>query len=314
MDLFPPIDPYASGMLAVDQRHSLYWEQSGNPSGLPVLFLHGGPGAGTAGAFRRFFDPGHYRIVLFDQRGSGRSLPYADIADNTTAHLVEDIEKLRRHLGIEQWVVFGGSWGSTLALAYGEAHPERCLGFILRGIFLFRPAEVDWFVNRMGVFFPEAWRRFSGFLPPAERGDLLAGYHRRLIDPDPRIHGPAAAAWCGYEESCSRLVPSATAPTAAPRNGESCLAMARIEAHYMVHQGFLEENQLLANLHRLHRHPAIIVQGRYDTVCPIVTADELARNWPGADYIVIPDAGHSALEPGTRTALVAAAQRFRILG
>ncbi len=311
-DLFPPIEPYASGMLQVDGRHSLYWEQSGNPAGVPVLFVHGGPGAGTAPAYRRFFDPRHYRIILFDQRGAGRSQPLAEIADNTTRHLIDDIEKLRRHLGIDRWLVFGGSWGSTLALAYGQEHPERCLGFVLRGIFLFRHAEVDWFINGMGRFFPEARRRFVGLIPERERCDLLAAYHRRLIDPAASVHGPAAAAWCAYEEACSRLVPRPVLNHGRP--SPSALAMARIEAHYMVNHGFLAENQLLDRLPILHRHPAAIVQGRYDVVCPISTAENLARAWPGVEYTVVPDAGHSAMEPGVRAALVAATQRFRSLG
>ncbi len=315
-DLFPPIEPYGSGMLPVDGRHRLYWEQSGNSDGVPVLFVHGGPGAGTAPAYRRFFDPDHYRIILFDQRGAGRSLPAADLTDNTTDHLIDDIERLRRHLGVERWLVFGGSWGSTLGLAYGQQHPGRCLGFVLRGIFLFRRHEVDWFVYRMGAFFPEAWQRFAGHIPEAERHDLLAAYHRRLIHPKREVHGPAAEIWCGYEEACSRLVPRRVAATAAAGGGRvsaAAVAMARIEAHYMMHAGFLAENQLLERLPVLHGHPAVIVQGRYDVVCPVATADELARAWPGADYVVVPDAGHSAMEPGLRAALVAATQRLRRL-
>lgn len=312
-DLFPPIEPFAAGMLEVDSRHSLYWEQSGNPNGTPVLFVHGGPGAGTAPAYRRFFDPRSYRIILFDQRGAGRSLPAADITDNTTPHLVADIERLRRFLGVDRWVVFGGSWGSTLALAYGQAHPDRCLGFVLRGIFLFRPDEVDWFINHMGRFFPEAWHRFAHHIPECERADLLAAYYRRLLDPAPEVHGPAAEIWCGYEEACSRLVPR-HAPIGEGRPPVSVLAMARIEAHYMSHGGFLAENQLLDRMAILHRHPCVIVQGRYDVVCPIATADQVARAWPQSEYVVVPDAGHSAMEPGVRVALVAATQRFRSLG
>lgn len=303
--LYPPLEAYDSGMLPVDGLHSLYWEQSGNPAGVPVLFLHGGPGAGTAPVYRRFFDPAHYRIVLFDQRGAGRSVPWAEVRDNTTRHLVADIEALRRHLAIERWLLFGGSWGSTLALAYGQAHPERCLGFILRGIFLFRPREVDWFLSGMATFFPEAARAFRGFLPEAERRDPLHSYHARLIHPDPAVHRPAARAWSAYEDACSRLMPR-------PDIGESDgLALARIEAHYMVNHGFLAENALLDNLGLLARHPAAIIQGRYDMVCPIATADDLVRAWPGARYSVVPDAGHAAMEPGTAAALVAATERFK---
>lgn len=307
--LFPPIDAYQTGRLVVDSRHSLYWEQSGNPNGVPIVFLHGGPGAGTAPAYRRFFDPAHYRIVLFDQRGSGRSTPNAEIRDNTTAHLVADIELLRLRLDIERWFVFGGSWGSTLALAYGEAHPDRCLGFILRGIFLFRRHEVDWFMRHMGRVFPEARRHFVGFLPREERDDLLGSYYARLVNPDPAVHCPAARVWSAYEDACSRLLPRGDT------GNDDCdaLALARIEAHYMVNDGFMAENALLDNLAAVRRHPAAIVQGRYDMVCPTATADELARAWPGADYTVVPDAGHSALEVGTAAALVAATEKFKKL-
>ena len=207
-DLYPEIEPFETGRLAVDGLHSLYWEQSGNPDGAPVVFLHGGPGAGATPAHRRFFDPRHYRIVIFDQRGAGRSTPLGEVARNTTDHLVADIEALRRWLGVESWLVFGGSWGSSLALAYAETHPERCRGLILRGVFLCRRQEVDWFMTGMRSIFPEAWRAFAEHLPPAERGDLLASYHRRLIDPDPAVHLPAARAWSRYEGACSTLRPS----------------------------------------------------------------------------------------------------------
>jgi proline iminopeptidase len=309
-DLYPPLEPNRQGWLALPGTHRLYWEESGNPAGVPAVFLHGGPGSGCATVHRRFFDPQHYRIILFDQRGAGRSTPNAEITDNTTQHLVADIEILRRHLGIERWLVFGGSWGSTLALAYGEAYPERCLGFVLRGVFLFRPDEVDWFINRMGRFFPEAGRAFRRPIPENERGDLLTAYYRRLVDPDPTVHLPAAQTWCSYEESCSRLI----AEPSEPRSSPAALAMARIEAHYMINQGFLEDNQLLRDIRRLHGRPATIVQGRYDMVCPINSADDLARAWPGATFQVIPDAGHSAMEPSIRSALVAATNRYRALG
>lgn len=307
-------------MLKVSGGHTLYWEQSGNPKGVPVIFLHGGPGAGTAPAYRRFFDPAHYRIVLFDQRGAGRSRPEAGVSDNTTAHLVADIEALRRHLKIERWLVFGGSWGSTLALAYGEEFPERCLAFILRGVFLFGDNEVDWFLHGMSRFFPEAHRAFTDFLPAPERGDLLANYYRRLTDPTPAVHQPAALAWCSYENACSRLLPPA-APVVRPSGrGESdplqagSLAMARIEAHYMINRGFLAPNQLLDGIGALAKHPAVIVQGRYDMVCPIETADLLARRWSGAQFRVVPDAGHSSMEPGIRAALVRATNEFKVYG
>ncbi len=307
--LYPPIEPYRSGWLPVGGGHRLYWEESGNPDGPVVLFLHGGPGAGTGPVHRRFFDPKHWHIVLFDQRGAGRSLPAASLVDNTTDHLVEDIEALRAHLATDRWLVFGGSWGSTLALAYGQAHPERVTGFILRGVFLFRRWEVQWFLQGMGTFFPEAERAFRDFLPADERAEPLPAYYHRLIDPDPAIHIPAAQAWCTYEEACSRLVPDASDP----RPTAAALAMARIEAHYMVKRGFVAEGQLLRQVRRLRGLPAIIVQGRYDMVCPIRSADELARAWTGSELVIVPDAGHAALEPGIRAALVAATDRMRMV-
>lgn len=310
MDLFPAIEPFESGTLPVDDIHTLYWEQSGNPHGVPVVFVHGGPGAGCAPTYRRFFDPAHWRIILFDQRGCGRSTPKAETRANTTPLLVGDLETLRKHLGVERWMIFGGSWGSTLALAYGQKHPENCLAFVLRGIFLFRAREVDWFVNRMGTFFPEAHARFAGHIPQDERSDLLGAYHRRLMNADPAVHDPAARAWCAYEDSCSRLRPGNAIGNG---GGPAPLAMARIEAHYMVNRGFLDEGQLLAHMPILNNHPAIIVQGRYDVVCPVATADALARSWPAADYHIIDDAGHSSMEPGIRSALVAATQKFRAL-
>ncbi|MCC6467508.1 MAG: prolyl aminopeptidase [Alphaproteobacteria bacterium] len=309
-DLYPPIEPYATGTLRVDRRHSLYYEQCGNAAGVPVLFLHGGPGAGATAAHRRFFDPAFYRIVIFDQRGAGRSTPTADIADNTTPLLVQDIETLRQTLGIERWLLFGGSWGSTLALAYGEAHPQRCLGFVLRGIFLSRDSEIDWFLHGLGQIFPEAQRAFAGFLPLAERGDLLASYYRRLIDPDPAVHRPAARAWSSYEAACSTLLPNAD-NVAAVNDDRVALALARIEAHYFVNKSFLAPDSLMANLGRIAHLPAVIVHGRYDMVCPITTGDLLARAWKGSEFTIVPDAGHSAMEPGIRAALVGGTERFK---
>jgi proline iminopeptidase len=310
-DLFPEIEPYASGKLPLGGPHVMYWEQAGNPRGMPVLFLHGGPGAGASAAHRRFFDPRYYRIIIFDQRGCGRSPPHAGLTDNTTPHLVADMEALRRHLNVRQWVLFGGSWGSTLALAYGARWPEHCAGFVLRGIFLGTRREVSWFLYGMGTFFPEAWRSFAGLLPEAERSDLLATYYRRLTDPDPRLHIPAAAAWSRYETVCSNLIPRSEEPAAAFGGDSAALALARIEAHYFVNDVFLENNELLKNVRRLRHIPAILIQGRYDMVCPIVTADSLARAWPEAKYVIIPDAGHSAMEPGIRAALVRAAEAMK---
>jgi proline iminopeptidase len=309
-DLYPDIAPYDSGMLPVDSRHSLYYEQSGNPRGLPVVFLHGGPGAGAAAAHRRFFDPKVYRIVIFDQRGCGRSTPHADIVDNTTQHLIRDMEALRRHLGIDRWLLFGGSWGSTLALAYGIRHPRACLGFVLRGIFLGTAREISWFLNGIGTFFPEAARAFRNHLPESERHDLLAGYYRRLIDDDPDVHMPAALAWSRYETVCSNLIPR----TEEPQNGlhdRAALALARIEAHYFINNSFLADNELLIGIEAVRALPAVIVQGRYDMVCPISSADALARTWSHARYIIVPDAGHSAMEPGIRVALVRATEMMK---
>ena len=308
--LFPEIEPYETGRLAVDSLHHLYWEQSGNPKGVPVVFLHGGPGAGAVPAHRRFFDPRSYRIVIFDQRGAGRSTPLGELADNTTGDLVEDIEKLRQHLGIDRWFVFGGSWGSSLALAYGQAHPDRCLGLILRGIFLCRKDEIDWFMYGMRRLFPEAWETFANFLPEQERRDLLGNYHRRLTDPDPEIHLPAARVWSRYEGSCSTLRPSPEAVSSFLEPA-TALGLARIEAHYFVNDCFMDEGQLLDNVSRLSGVPGVIVQGRYDAVCPIVSAVELDAAWPDAELHIVTDAGHSAMEPGIRIELIAAMERFK---
>jgi proline iminopeptidase len=310
--LYPEIEPDATGRLAVDPRHALYWESSGNPYGVPVVFLHGGPGGGCLPYHRRFFDPGFWRIVLFDQRGAGHSAPYAEVADNTTWHLVADMERLRAHIGVDRWLLFGGSWGSTLALAYAQAYPERCLGLVLRGIFLARPAEIEWFMEGMRVVFPEAWREFASFLPASERADLLGSYYRRLNDPDPGVHLPAAQAWDRYEGACVSLLPDALPPRA-DESPLASLAIARIEAHYFVNRAFLADDELLQQVDRIRHLPCTIVQGRYDVVCPPITADTLAQAWPEAEYIVVPDAGHSIREPGITRELVAAMERMRVL-
>lgn len=308
--LFPEIEPFAAGRISVDPRHTLYWEECGNPEGVPIVFLHGGPGGGCLPHHRRFFDPAFWRIVLVDQRGAGRSTPSAEIADNTTWHLVADLERLRSQRGIESWALFGGSWGSTLALAYAESFPERSTGLVLRGVFLASAAEIDWFMNGMGRIFPEAHERFASFLPADERDDLLAGYHRRLTDPDPAVHGPAAAAWDAYESDCSTLLPRAEGSPAF-ENAAVALAIARIEAHYFVHNGFLADGELLGNAHRIEHLPCTIVQGRYDVICPPVTAHALARAWPSAELVMVPGAGHSVREPGIARALVAAVERLK---
>ncbi len=311
-DLFPPIDPYGTGFLRLDDRHAMYWEQSGNPRGVPVIFLHGGPGAGATPAHRRFFDPYHYRIVVFDQRGAGRSTPHGAIDDNTTPLLVADMERLRLHLGIDRWHVFGGSWGSTLALAYAQTHPERVRSLTLRGIFLGRKLELEWFLYGIGNVFPEAWREFAGHLPENERSDLLGNYWRRLIDPDPAIHLAAARAWSAYEGSCSTLLPSPETVQAFSED-RMALGLARIEAHYFRHGLFMAENALIDGVPRMRHIPGTIVQGRYDMVCPIVSADLLAKAWPEARYHIVADAGHSAMEPGIRAQLVAAMERAKRL-
>lgn len=308
--LFPPIDPFDSGRLELDGGHVMYWEQSGNPKGVPVVFLHGGPGAGATPVHRRFFNPVHYRIVIFDQRGAGRSEPQGLLEDNTTPHLIGDVETLRQHLGIEQWIVFGGSWGSTLALAYGETYPERCLGFVLRGIFLGHQRELDWFLYGMRTVFPEIWDRLVEQLDESERDDILVSYFDRLMNPEKSVHVPAARAWSAYEGACSTLLPSPE--TVAAFSGDSlAYALARIETHYFINDLFMEEDQLLQNIDKIRHLPGVIVQGRYDMVCPITTADSLHRAWPEAEYVVIPDAGHSAMEPGIRAALIRAMERYK---
>lgn len=311
-DLFFPLEPFQTGRLKVDDLHTLYWEQSGNPEGVPVLFLHGGPGAGASPTHRRFFDPTHYRIIILDQRGAGRSTPLGELRDNDIPHLVADLEQLREMLGIKRWLVFGGSWGSTLSIAYAQAHPDRVIGLILRGIFLMRQTEIDWFLYGMRQFFPEAWHNFVSYLPAAERNDLLEAYWKRLTHDNPSVRMQAARVWSMYEGACSTLLPS---PELVSASGEDshALGLARIEAHYFRNNMLTPEDKLLRDVDRIRHIPAVIIQGRYDVVCPINTADALHRAWPEADYIIVPDAGHSAMEPGIRTALVQATERFKTL-
>ena len=310
VEIYPDLACRRSGFLDVGDGHSMYWEESGRTDGVPVIFLHGGPGSGTTPAQRRFFDPARYRIILFDQRGAGRSTPHASLHANTTPHLVRDIELLREHLEVESWLVFGGSWGATLAVAYGQAHSERCLGFILRGVFLGRQVEIDWFMRGIRNFFPEESRRFVEFLPEEEREDMLGSYLKRLSDDDPSMHIPAARAWARYEAACSALIPD-RGHIASSEDEAHALSLARMEAHYFAHGLFLESGGLLAGMPALHKHPAIVVQGRYDMICPMVTAEALVRVWPGAELVVVPDAGHAAMEPGVRKALVRATERFK---
>ncbi len=308
--LYPSKEPYNSGLLRVSDVHEIYFEESGNPNGKPAVFVHGGPGGGTDPSQRGFFNPDVYRIILFDQRGCGKSLPYASLVDNTTWDLVEDMEKLRKHLKIERWQVFGGSWGSTLALAYAETHPEAVTELVLRGIFLVRQQEIDWFYQRgASAIFPDAWEHYLNAIPEAERGDLVAAYHKRLTSTDAAVQVAAAKAWSIWEGSTSKLHND---PKFVERyaDGTFALAFARIECHYFVNKGFMTEGQLLANVDKIRHIPTVIVQGRYDVVCPIESAWALYRAMPEADLVIVPDAGHSAKEPGNMSALIDATDRF----
>ena len=309
--LYPEISPYATDTLQVSNLHTLYFEQVGNPNGKPVVFLHGGPGGGSDPIYRRYFDPAKWRVVIFDQRGCGRSQPFAELRENTTWDLVADIERLRSHLGIEQWTVFGGSWGSTLALAYSQTHPNACAGLILRGIFMLRPKEIRWFYQEGASYiFPDVWEQYLQPIPPDERHDLVAAYYKRLTSEDKAVQLDAAKAWSIWEGSTSKLLPDITLADRFGRD-EFATAFARIECHYFSHHGFFEsEDQLLNNVDRIRHIPAFIVQGRYDVVCPMTSAWELHQQWPEAEFVVVPDAGHSMTEPGILSALVDATDRF----
>jgi proline iminopeptidase len=308
---YPEIEPYAQGMLDVGAGHRVYWETSGNPDGKPVVFLHGGPGGGTDSKQRRFFDPHRYRIVLFDQRGCGKSTPHASLDANTTWDLVADMERLREHLGIARWQVFGGSWGSTLALAYAQKHPERVTELVLRGIFLLRQKELRWFYQRgTSETFPDAFEQYVAPIPEAERGDLIAAFHARLTSEDAAVRQEAARAWSVWEARTSFLLPREEHVQRAAAETFS-IAFARIESHYFVNRGFLShEDQLLDDVEKIRTIPAVIVQGRYDVVCPPVSAWDLHRRWPEADLRIVEDAGHSAYEPGILHELVTATDRF----
>jgi proline iminopeptidase len=297
-------------MLDVGDGHVVYAEESGNAAGKPVVFLHGGPGGGTSPRHRRFFDPAAYRIVLLDQRGCGNSTPHASVEHNTTWDLVHDVEQVRRHLGIDRWMVFGGSWGATLALAYAETYPDVVTDLVLRGVFLLRNAELAWFYQEgASNLFPDAWEAYLEAIPPGERDDLVGAYHRRLFGDDPVEQLRAAHAWTAWERSVSYFAPP---DDEEPDTDESALAFARIENHFFVNRGFLErETQLLDDVDRIRHIRAVIVQGRYDVVCPLRTAWDLHRAWPEAELVVNPRAGHSALDPENTAALVAACDRFR---
>ena len=312
--LYNPIEPYDSGHIPVSDIHHLYYEQCGNPNGKPVVFLHGGPGAGLTPEYRRFFDPEAYRIILFEQRGAGRSLPHASLDDNTTWHLVSDIEHIREHFGIDQWLVFGGSWGSTLSLAYAVKHPERVTGLVLRGIFLGRQNETHWLYEDgqgASAIFPDAWEQFVNVIPESERGDMIGAYYRLLTSDDAAVRAETARAWSLWEATALKLIPDQklidefTEP-------ETAIAIARIECHYFMNNCFFEmDNFLIENVDRIRHIPSVIVHGRYDIICALRNAWDLHRAWPEAKLEIIPDAGHSVLEPGITDALVRATDSFR---
>lgn len=309
--LYPEIQPSRTGTLQVSALHAMYWEECGNPRGIPAVFVHGGPGAGCDAVHRRFFDPKKYRIILFDQRGCGRSTPHAELRENTTWDLVADMERLRTHLGVSKWLVFGGSWGSTLGLAYAEAHPESTLALVLRGIFLLRTKEIQWFYqDGASWLFPDYWEDYLAPIAGEERGDLVSAYHRRLTSDDPAVRLEAAKAWSVWEGRTSKLLTSADMVDHYASDAFA-LAFARIECHYFMHRGFFQrDDQLLHDAHRIRHIPGVIVQGRYDVVCPMTSAWALHKAWPEAELHVVADAGHSAFEDGILAQLVQATDSF----
>jgi len=311
VELFPAIEPYRTGRLKVSDLHTIYYEECGNPKGKPVVFLHGGPGGGIDPDYRRYFHPRKWRIVLLDQRGCGKSRPFAELRENTTWDLVADIEKLREHLGIDRWVVFGGSWGSTLSLAYAETHPRRVKALVLRGIFMLRRSELQWFYqDGASHMFPEAWEPYVAAIPPSERKNMMAAYYKRLTSKNKTTRSRAAKAWSVWEGSTSKLY---TDPSLIKKfgGGRFADAFARIECHYFVNKGFFKtDDQLLRDAHKLRNIPGVIVQGRYDVVCPATSAWELHRAWPKSKLVIVPDAGHSMSEPGIRSVLVEETDRF----
>ena len=308
--LYPPIEPFKTGMLDTGEGHSLYWELCGNPNGKPAVFLHGGPGSGCTADQRRLFDPARYCVLLFDQRGCGRSTPHANLDNNTTWHLVADIERLRTLLNVERWLVFGGSWGSTLALAYAQTHPQAVSALIMRGIFTVRQAELHWYYQEGASWlFPDLWEAFLAPIPVQERGDLMAAYHQRLVGTDPVAQLVAAKAWSLWEGQTIRLLPDA-ANAAKHAADHFAMAFARIENHFFVHKGWLEEGQLIRDAHKLTGIPGTIIQGRYDVATPAKTAWELHQAWPDAEFHLVDDAGHAFNEPGILNQLLAATDRF----
>jgi proline iminopeptidase len=308
--LYPAIEPYRTGILDTGDGHQVYWEISGNPEGKPAVFLHGGPGAGCSPAHRRLFDPKKYRVLLFDQRGCGRSKPHASLENNTTWDLVKDIESLRAIMGVEKWLVFGGSWGSTLALAYAETHPSRVSELVVRGIFTLKPREIAWYYqNGASNLFPDLWEAFLAPIPEAERGDLVAAYRKRLTGNDPKAQLEAARAWSVWEGSTIKLLPNKQNSSNYGQD-QFALAFARIENHYFVNNGWLEPDQLIRDAHKLKNIPGIIIQGRYDVCTPAITAWELHKAWPEADFVIVDDAGHAFDEPGIMHQLIEATDRF----
>jgi proline iminopeptidase len=310
-ELYPPREAYNEGYLQVSDIHRIHYEESGNPQGKPIVLLHGGPGGGCPPFYRQYFDPNKWRLVMFDQRGCGKSKPHAELRENTTWDLVSDIEKLREYLDIDKWVVFGGSWGSTLSLAYSQTHPSRCKGLILRGIFMLRQKEIRWFYQEgTSYIFPDAWEEYLKPIPPEERGDMINAYYKRLTNPDIKVRLEAARAWSIWEGSTSKLF-SDNQLIQSVGEDNFADAFARIECHYFVNKGFFErEDQLLLNVDKIRHIPAVIVQGRYDVVCPMISAYELHSRWQEAEFILVPDAGHSMTEPGIRSALIDATDRL----
>jgi proline iminopeptidase len=310
--LYPAIEPFETGMLKVSEIHTIYYERCGNPAGIPVVFLHGGPGGGLVPLYRQFFDPSFYHIILFDQRGSGQSTPHAELRENTTWDLIADMETLREKFNIEKWFVFGGSWGSTLALAYAETHPNRCRGLALRGIFLTRPQELKWFYQYgASEIFPDFWERYRDEIPEDERGDFMSAYHKRLTSDDEKTRLSAARAWSVWEGSTSKLFPDNDLINHWEGEHEA-LSLARIESHYFMNNSFFDsENYLLENVDKIRHIPTAIVQGRYDVVCPITSAWELHKAFPEAELIIVPDAGHSVSEKGISAALVEVMEKFK---
>lgn len=312
LDLFPEIKPYSSGFISLDHGHQMYWEQSGNPDGVPIVLIHGGPGAGTSPIQRRFFDPDHYRIIMFDQRGAGKSSPHGSIDNNTTFLLVSDMERLREHLSIAKWHLFGGSWGSTLSLAYAAQHPDRCLSMILRGIFLCEQEEIDWWLYGIRSIFPEAWEQFANFIPRAERLDLLEAYYKRLMGNNKEEMLEAAIHWCLYESACLSLIPNYETITTEEQKAHA-IALARLECHYFRNNRIEPKDSLLLKVDQFRSVPSIIVHGRYDVICPVSTAYRLHQQWPEADYVIVPDGGHSAFDPAIRSRLIEATENAKTL-